>query len=69
MSTAMTSRRSDFMDKNIKATLKEIKALVIAWRIIDNDYNDGEEKEIAQKVISELLNGCNDFIADIYKED
>ena len=57
------------MDKNIKATNKEIQTLVRAWRIIENDYSDGEEKETAQKVISELLNGCNDFIADNYNEE
>ena len=57
------------MNRNLKATEKEIQALVRAWRIIEHDYSDGEYKEAAQKIIDELLIGMCEDIADWYDDN
>lgn len=52
------------MNKNIKALIKEISALVTAWHVIENDYNDCGQKDNAQDIIDELLIAkCEDLAA------
>lgn len=54
------------MDKNIKATIKEIQALVKAWRVIQQDYRDCKQKDAALDIINELLIGKCEELADWY---
>ena len=52
------------MNKNVKAVIREISALVTAWHVIENDYNDCGQKNNAQDIIDELLIAkCEDLAA------
>lgn len=57
------------MNQNVKTTIKEIQALIKAWRIIEHDYNDCEDKTAAQKIIDELLIAKCEELADWYEVD
>lgn len=57
------------MDKNIKATIKEIKALITAWHIVYQDYSDCKDKDAALKIIDELLIGKCEDLADWYEDN
>ena len=52
------------MNQNVKLTIREIQALVIAWRVIQHDYNDCKDKTAAQNIINELLIGKCEDLAD-----
>lgn len=54
---------------DMKATIEEMKVLFTAWNIIDNDYNDSEEKDTAQKVINDLIISRAQEIAEHYEID
>lgn len=56
------------MSTEIKSTLNEIKSLIKAWRIIEHDYSDCEQKDTAQKIIDELLIAKCEDLADWYEE-
>lgn len=53
----------------IKSTLNEIKSLIRAWRIIEHDYSDCDQKDVAQKIIDELLIAKCEDLAAWYKEE
>ena len=55
------------MNKNAKAIIREIAALVTAWHVIENDYNDCGQKDIAQDIIDELLIAKCEELADWYE--
>ena len=57
------------MNQNVKLTVKEIVALVRAWRVIEQDYSDCEDKTAAQKIIDELLIGKCEELADWYEDN
>ena len=57
------------MNRNIKLTTQEIKALIMAWRIIRHDYSDCADKEVTLKIIDELLIGKCEELADMYDAD
>jgi len=57
------------MNQNVKYTIKEIQALVRAWRVIQQDYSDCKEKAAAQEVINELLIGKCEELADWYEDN
>ena len=57
------------MDKNVKITIKEIKALITAWHVIYQDYNDCKDKDAALKIIDELLIGKCEDLADWYEDN
>lgn len=57
------------MDKNIKATIKEIKALITAWHVIYHDYSDCKDKDAALKIIDELLIAKCEDLADWYDDN
>lgn len=57
------------MNQNAKALIKEISALVTAWRVIENDYNDCEDKDIAQDIIDELLIAKCEDLAGYYQDE
>jgi len=54
---------------DMKATIEELKILFEAWNIIENDYNDSEEKDTAQKVINDLIISHAQEIAEHYEID
>ena len=56
------------MNQNVKYTIKEIQALVKAWRFIQQDYSDCEQKDAALDIINELLIGKCEELADWCKE-
>ena len=57
------------MNQNVKLTIREIQALVIAWRVIQYDYNDCKDKNTAQNIINELLIGKCEDLADWYENN
>ena len=56
------------MNKNCEMTIKEIKTLIGAWRIIEHDYSDCNQKDTAQGIIDDLLIAKCEELADWYKE-
>ena len=57
------------MNKNAKAIIREISALVTAWHVIENDYSDCEDKNIAQEMIDDILIAKCEDLADCYQDD
>lgn len=56
------------MNNKMKTAIKDMKTLFTAWQIIQNEYDDGEEKEIAQKVIDNLIMHYAEEVADNFDE-
>ena len=54
---------------DMKATVKELKILFEARDIIENYYDESEEKDTAQKVINELIISNANEIAEHYEID
>lgn len=55
------------MNDNVKAVIREIAALVTAWHVIENDYNDCGQKNTALDIIDELLIAKCEELADLYE--
>lgn len=52
---------------DMNGTIQDLRVLNSAWNIIENEYNDSEEKDIAQKVINDLIVEFAIDVAQNYK--